>query len=98
MRSSLILFVGIFVLAVSCALAASDDDKVRDDQVVGLLSLADNGAAHQNEGQRETRAFFGGGGYCCRGGYGRGYGGYKRGGYGYGGYGRGGYGRRYYGR
>lgn len=95
-------------LAFGYALAAVND--VRDDRVLTLLQLADQGGAHENEGAREARGYggYGGGGYCCGGGYGGyGRGGYGRGGYGgyggygrggYGGYGRGGYGRGGYGK
>jgi len=94
MRLTFLLFVGALCLAFSYA-TGLNDNTIQDDKVIALLNLADQGESHANEGTREVRAFFGGGGYCCRG-YGYGYG-YRRGGYGRGGYGRGYYGRRRYG-
>ncbi|XP_016999200.1 neuropeptide-like protein 32 [Drosophila takahashii] len=87
MRLTLLALIGVLCLAYAYAL----DDAANNDQVIGLLDVADQGANHANEGEREARQWgYGGWG---RGGYGGGWGGH-RGGWGGGGWGghRGGWG------
>ncbi|KAH8407503.1 hypothetical protein KR222_004321 [Zaprionus bogoriensis] len=94
MRLTLSFVVLALCLALGYALAPA---QVPDQRVDALLQLADQGAAHANEGDREVRGYgrkYGHGGWG-RGGYG--HGGWGRGGYGHGGWGRGGYGRGGYG-
>ncbi|KAM8711434.1 hypothetical protein ACLKA7_000556 [Drosophila subpalustris] len=57
MRLALLALIGVICIAQSWAvpLAANDDDRQ-----IGLLDLADEGAAHANEGDREARHWGGG--------------------------------------
>ncbi|TDG50794.1 hypothetical protein AWZ03_002783 [Drosophila navojoa] len=92
----LLIIVGAVCLSVGYGQPLEDDSVKDNNNELSLLSLADQGDQHGNEGAREARAF----GYG-RGGYGRGgfgYGGFGRGGFGYGGYGRRGFGYGGFGR
>ncbi|XP_022229604.1 glycine-rich RNA-binding, abscisic acid-inducible protein [Drosophila obscura] len=93
MRLTLLALIGVLCLACAYALDNQDDNQ-NNDQVIGLLDVADQGAAHANEGDREARQWgggYGGRGWGGHGGYGGGGWGGRRG-YGGGGWGRGGYG------
>ncbi|XP_020803650.1 neuropeptide-like protein 32 [Drosophila serrata] len=101
MRLTLVALIAVLCLAYA---HAADDAQPDNEQVIGLLDVADQGASHANDGAREARHWGGGyggyggyGGWGHGGGWGRGYGGgWNRGwggrGWGHGGYGRGGYG------
>ncbi|XP_034141162.1 neuropeptide-like protein 32 isoform X2 [Drosophila guanche] len=71
MRLTLLALIGVLCLACAYALDNQDDNQ-NNDQVIGLLDVADQGAAHANEGDREARQWGYGGGGWGRGGYGRG--------------------------
>ncbi|KAH8348675.1 hypothetical protein KR084_009742 [Drosophila pseudotakahashii] len=76
MRLTLLALIGVLCLAYAYAL----DDAANNDQVIGLLDVADQGANHANEGEREARQWGGGWG---RGGWGGGgWGGHRGGGWG----------------
>ncbi|XP_036669611.1 rRNA 2'-O-methyltransferase fibrillarin [Drosophila suzukii] len=89
MRLTLLALIGVLCLAYAYAL----DDAADNEQVIGLLDVADQGANHANDGAREARGGWGrggwgGGGWGGHGGWGGGRGGWGGGGWG----GRGGWG------
>ncbi|XP_017069481.1 heterogeneous nuclear ribonucleoprotein A1, A2/B1 homolog [Drosophila eugracilis] len=90
MRLTLLALIGVLCLAYSYAL----DDATNNDQVIGLLDVADQGANHANDGAREARQWGGGWGGRRGGWGGGGWGGGRHGGWGGGGWGggRGGWG------
>ncbi|EDW36297.1 GL17718 [Drosophila persimilis] len=70
MRLTLLALIGVLCLACAYALDNQQDDNQNNEQVIGLLDVADQGSAHANEGDREAR----GGGWGGRG-WGGGWGG-----------------------
>ncbi|XP_033254313.1 vicilin-like seed storage protein At2g28490 [Drosophila miranda] len=78
MRLTLLALIGVLCLACAYALDNQQDENQNNEQVIGLLDVADQGSAHANEGDREARQYgWGGrgGGWGGRGWGGRGWGG-----------------------